>query len=60
MTFFDLSRPIILRTEAGFKEGLLAALLQKTDKGSTLHQPNDDRPKKGTAKPKKMPWPSNG
>ena len=33
MAFFDPSRPIILRTEASFNEGLSAALLQKTDKG---------------------------
>ena len=33
MTFFDPSRPIILRTEASFNEGLAAALLQKTDRG---------------------------
>ena len=33
MTFFDPSKPIILRTEASFSEGLSAALLQKTDRG---------------------------
>ena len=33
MAFFDPSRPIILRTETSFNEGLSAALLQKTDKG---------------------------
>ena len=33
MTFFDPNKPIILRTEASFNEGLSAALLQKTDKG---------------------------
>jgi hypothetical protein len=47
MAFFDPSRPIILRTEASLKEGLSAALLQKTDKGiQPVHffsQPNDDR-----------------
>ena len=31
MTFFDPSKPITLRTEASFNEGLSAALLQKTD-----------------------------
>ena len=33
IAFFDPSKPIILRTEASFNEGLSAALLQKTDKG---------------------------
>lgn len=33
MAFFDPSKPIILRTEASFNEGLSAALLQKTDRG---------------------------
>ena len=33
MAFFEPSKPIILRTEASFNEGLSAALLQKTDKG---------------------------
>ena len=33
MAFFDSSRPIILRTEASYNQGLSAALLQKTDKG---------------------------
>ena len=33
MAFFDSSKPIILRTEASFNEGLSAALLQKTDSG---------------------------
>ena len=33
MAFFDPSKPIILRTEASFNEGLSAALLQKTDSG---------------------------
>ena len=33
MAFFDSSKPIILRTEASFNEGLSAALLQKTDRG---------------------------
>ena len=32
MAFFDPSKPIILRTEASFNEGLSAALLQKTDR----------------------------
>ena len=34
MAFFDPSKPIILRTEASFNEGLSAALLQKTDRGT--------------------------
>ena len=33
MAFFDPSKPIILRTEASFNEGLSATLLQKTDSG---------------------------
>ena len=33
MAFFDLSKHMILRTEASFNEGLSAALLQKTDRG---------------------------
>ena len=33
MAFFYSSRPIILRTEASYNQGLSAALLQKTDKG---------------------------
>ena len=33
MAFFDPSKPIILRTEANFNEGLSVALLQKTDRG---------------------------
>ena len=33
MAFFDPSKPIILRTEASFNEGLSAALLQKRDRG---------------------------
>lgn len=33
LAFFDPSKPIILRTEASFNEGLSAALLQKTDRG---------------------------
>ena len=33
MAFFDPSKPIILRTEASFSEGLSAVLLQKTDRG---------------------------
>ena len=33
MAFFDPNRPIILRTEASFNEGLSAALIQKTDRG---------------------------
>ena len=33
MAFFDPRKPIILRTEASFNEGLSAALLQKTDSG---------------------------
>ena len=32
MAFFDPSKPIILRTEASFNEGLSAGLLQKTDR----------------------------
>ena len=32
MAFFEPSKPIILRTEASFNEGLSAALLQKTDR----------------------------
>ena len=33
MAYFDPGKPIILRTEASFNEGLSAALLQQTDKG---------------------------
>jgi len=33
MAFFDPTKPIILRTEASFNEGLSAALLKKTDRG---------------------------
>ena len=33
MAFFEPSKPIILRTEASFNEGLSAALFQKTDRG---------------------------
>ena len=33
MTFFDPNKPIILRTEASFNEGLSTALLQRTDRG---------------------------
>ena len=33
MAFFDSYRPIILRTEASYNQGLSAVLLQKTDKG---------------------------
>lgn len=33
MAFFNPSKPMILRTEASFNEGSLAARFQKTDKG---------------------------
>ena len=33
MAFFDPSKPLILRTEASFNEGLSASPLQKTDRG---------------------------
>ena len=33
MAFFEPSKPIILRTEASFNEGLSAALLHKKDRG---------------------------
>jgi len=36
MTFFDPGKTILLRTEASFNEGLSAALLQRTDRGTQL------------------------
>ena len=48
VAFFDPSRPIILRTEASYtNQGLLAALLQKTDKGI-------QKPRKDIARLRKM------
>ena len=46
MAFFDPSRPIILRTEASFNEGLSANPASEDKQRHTtskLHQPNDDR-----------------
>ena len=56
MAFFYPSRPIILRTEASYNQVLLAALLQKTDKGipSTFHLSHDDRNREKIARPRKM------
>jgi hypothetical protein len=50
MAFFDPSRPMILRIEASFNEGLSAALPQTTNRGiklvaSTNLQVNKERPK---------------
>ena len=56
MTFFDPFRPIILRTETSYNQGLLAALLQKTDKGipSAFHLLHDNRNGEKIARPRKM------
>ena len=63
MEFFEPSKPIILRTEASFKKGLSASLLQKTDRGIQpvlfISRTMTDT-EKGIVKPRKTIWQSNG